>query len=261
MKRNKLKTLSLLALAGLVSLPSAKAATFVTGDLILGFRSPTNTPGSVVEVNLGSSASFAANDAASFLPVININDVLTAAFGGSWATSSDLRGGIAGTPGGTSFFASRVQTTVNPGTDQSSNPGSMTTTNFNSAVNNIGSYVGAFASLGTPAVTLYNGGLSFVSPIANNNTYEDWATGTSTFGVTAIHPGDDNFAAGASNFSLDIYEVVNTGASRVSTWQGTFHMDGTGQVYFSSTAVPEPGRAALGLIGAMGLLLRRRRRS
>ena len=93
MNTKRMKTLALVALAGLANMGPANAATYAVGDLLMSFRSLTAT-GSVVEVNLGSGATYTANNTAVNQFVININSALTSAFGAGWATDASLRSGI-----------------------------------------------------------------------------------------------------------------------------------------------------------------------
>jgi hypothetical protein len=99
-----------------------------------------------------------------------------------------------------------------------------------------------------------------------NTTYDTngstWAAFTNGGGTRG------NFGAGTSGTALDLFRSLGTttgaspsGTARVGSYEGTFHINGSGVVSYATTpaAVPEPSRALLLGLSATGLLFRRRR--
>ena len=106
-------------LAGAVALALTAIPTFAQntfyapGDLVLFFQKPGNT--NTVYVNLGNAATTFRSSAtganvATIPNIINVNTVLTSAFGGAWATDPDIYAGLAGV-----FDATPASTTLTNG--------------------------------------------------------------------------------------------------------------------------------------------------
>lgn len=258
--------IALLALAGSAFVVPAQAAvTFTAGDLILAVRSATEAQ--TYMVNLGSSISY--RDAtADITSIVNINTDLDAAFPGwenradvTWSifgvrASSTVVSPVSGDPGQT-IYVSRAETTV--GTQVAAFAAPSSTNHTNAAVSMSGIQV-EFSN-GTPT------GLPNATILADASTLYD------TAGVTwgAFNSSvKGNFGAGTAGTALDLFRSLGTttgaspsGTLRVGSYEGTFHINDAGTVSFTTTPtgsiVPEPSRALLLGIGAVGFIFRRRR--
>lgn len=265
--------LTALVVAGIsaVAFP-AKAATFATGDLILGFRSNTTTTQTLL-VNLGSATALRDANSSTGTTLINIGSALTDAFGATWATQTDLFWGAAGVYSSSDLdpvvngdpartvYATKAHTSLtdigvkNSGTASVSTDGGMSTISGNIAALQQ-TFIGSTAA--------YNGGLAAIVSTGANNNWEDLTTASNDFGsgfnwegVVGTSPGN----------VLDLYRILadTTGASptgtlRSGSWEGTISLGTDGAVTFASTAaVPEPSRTLLAFVGIVGLFMRRRR--
>ncbi|MBX7208522.1 MAG: PEP-CTERM sorting domain-containing protein [Verrucomicrobiaceae bacterium] len=272
--------IALLAIAGSAFVTPAKAAvTFTAGDLILGFRSTSSS--SVYLVNVGAATNY--RDAtADITNIVNINSDLTTAFGAGWTTQADLfwevagvranltsAGVVNGDPGQT-VYVSRAEPTVGTQTTAWGVTGqTVSATNLTAAAGKMVTVQGEFAAA-TPT-SLANATI-MPSSGAGSTSWDDtgysntWGAFTSTNGGTP----EGNFAAGTAGTALDLFRVLGTttganptGTLRVGSYEGTFHIDDSGNVGFSVApnyaAAPEPSRALLLGFGAMGFIFRRRR--
>lgn len=272
--------LTALVVAGITALAaSANAATFVAGDLLLGFRA-TGGQGSTSTyvVNLGSSYGTYRDATSNIASVIDIGSALTTIYGANWNTRSDLFWGIAGvrsnaasgaSVGGDPVktnYVSAAQTTINPGVSGNSNPWVVSGSTARATIaNNINDVQVSFAAAAGYGGANGNNTAEIATSVAN--TWEDKNTGTDSFALGSSIEG--NFGSGAAGTALDLYRILNTntGASPAGTvgtgsWEGTFTISNSGVVGFSVTAaaVPEPSRALLGGLGLFGVFFRRRRK-
>lgn len=272
--------LTALVVAGITALASsANAATYVAGDLLLGFRA-TGGQGatSTYVVNLGSSYGTYLNATTNNASVIDIGSALTTIYGSNWNTRSDLYWGIAGirssaasgaSVGGDPVktnYVSAAQTTVNPGVSGNSSPWVVSSSTTRQAIaNNIASIVSTFTAAAGYGGTNGNS-TAEIATNAVGQTWEDQNTGTDSFGLGGSIEG--NFGSGVAGTALDLYRILNTntGASPTGTvgtgsWEGTFTINNSGVVGFAVNAsvVPEPSRALLAGLGLSGIFFRRRR--
>jgi hypothetical protein len=265
----KTKIIALLALASsALVIPANAAVTFTQGDLILAVRSAVE--GKTYMVNLGAATGY--RDAtANITNIVNIDADLDANFAG-WETrdnvywslfgvrDSDPVGGVvAGDPGQT-IYVSRAQTTL--GTQRPAFNAPSGTNHGNAATNMSGVQV-LFAN-GTPT-GLANATVLLDSPTGYNATSTaTWAAFTATGGTVASN------ASGIDNTALDLFRSLGnttgaspTGTLRVGSYEGTFRISDTGIVSYSTTpavgVIPEPSRALLLGLGAVGFIFRRRR--
>ena len=254
--------LAMLVVAGIsaAALP-ANAATFVAGDLLLGFRASGGTGSSTnLVVNLGQADTVYRDATSSISNIADLGAILTSTYGSDWATRSDLSWGVVGV---------RTSSSLNSTAD-----GDPQRTNYLSVAQ------------GAPAPTISTSTArgDVATAIVDLGTVYAAASGTSYALLDASSPNswteqvvtDSNFKLGSSieassatgidDASLDLYRILHTttganptGTVGVGSLEGTFAIDSSGVVSFNVGAVPEPSRALLAAFGLAGLVLRRRR--
>lgn len=263
--------LTMLVVAGIsVAALPANAATFVAGDLLLGFRATGGTGStSNLVVNLGQADTVYRDATSGIANVADLGAILTSTYGSDWATRSDLSWGIVGVrdasgigaavvdgdPKRTSYI-SAAQTTYSPGTQQSSAwnvPGSTGRGDIATAINDLQV---AYAAASGTSLAVLDGTAA--------NSWTDQIVTDNNFKVGASIEASS--ANGIDATGLDLYRILNTttgasptGTVGVGSYEGTFTISSSGVVGFSVGAVPEPSRALLAGLGLGGLLLRRRR--
>lgn len=301
--KSKLRVLALAAGSLAITALSANAAnsSYAAGDLVLYFQQYGNS--NTLYVDLGAATTYrgaaTGPDVANILNIIDINTQLNAAFGGSWASLTNLYMGVAG------VYSSSTNTTavvngdpnrsiyVGQSRDAAGTVGSvnsagysgLSNTNMTQGSNNIIAMNSPFAdAAGTNG---YNGAAivspTSVSNIDNQNpfltsTIQDTGFGIFAGGVQQAGTAG-TFAANfgpVSNveFALDLYRIVATdsaagmvgqgesGILRTGTYEGSFTLSSDGKVSFVN-AVPEPSTYALFGCAAVviGFVAARRRKS
>jgi hypothetical protein len=299
--QNMIKS-SLVALAGAALLASpAMAVATSNGDLLIGFYQIDGTgavQNNTYVFNLGAAATFRENtltgiSVSTINPSIassNIGADLVTAFGANWANDGSVRWGVVG---------GLDQTTVGlvGGELQGTSYLSRATTAYENAATTtapalasgarltVRNNVEAFRGLGSnnTGITGANANGALVTIGANLNTFEDFITPSTQFGIPQNLLGV--FGAGSNvggqEGSLDIWRLINgattaslptsgidltsglgTGNVTVGTGQfiGTLNIDGTGNLTWgAATAVPEPSSALLlGVLGMLGIVRRNR---
>lgn len=273
--------LTMLAVAGIsmAALPANAATTFEPGDLLIGFRSNTNTTETlVVNITNGAFTNAAGvrdSNSNSGTVMANIGAALTDAFGADWATQTDLTWGVVGVYSSSSLdpavdgdpartlYISRANTAGTVGVQGSA---ALNVTGGNTAQNNIANAIAGFQqSFDTYGGTTQNGGDVAKIATSNVNTWEDFTSGSSDFGTGTNIEG---VAGTSTGRVLDLYRILGTttdanptGPLRGGTWEGTISLGTNGDVTFTAAAVPEPSRAILALGGLTVLFMRRRRRA
>ena len=272
----KTKIIALLALASsALVIPANAAVTFTQGDLILAVRSATE--GRTYMVNLGAAHGYkdATDDIAS---IVNIDTDLDANFA-NWENRSDVYWSLFGVraaatdaavvngdPGQT-IYVSKAQTTIGTQSTPFARP---STTNHGNAATNISGVQVQFAN-GTPTLLLN------ATVLLDDDTLYD-ATATATW--AAFNPGTSGSSAtGIDSTVLDLYRSLGTltgatggggnnggvvpGTTRNGSYEGSFRISSSGEVSYSFNptvaVIPEPSRALLLGLGAVGLIFRRRR--
>lgn len=275
--------LTTLVVAGIsmAALP-AKAATFVAGDLLVGFRATSGSASTATTntfvFNLGAATTIRDANTAS-LALGNIGTELTDVFGSDWASNSTLTWAAATVRSAT---ATTLDTSVvngdptqalyltrpnNSGEAGVFGSGSLniggTTAMTNASVAALG-FVNSFRDfVGTTTQT----GLAASIPYTVGNTFEDYTGGGSDFSSGQNLDVAVNTAQGRI---IDLYRILgtNTGANptsptaRTGVWQGTLSLGTDGAISFDpvAVAIPEPSRALLAAGGLVAIAFRRRRR-
>jgi len=278
-----------LTLAGLGFLAnSAMAAISIeSGGLAVAFYSTNAAETDTYVFDLGSGALFRENTS-SGVPVTTVNNTVPSAnigtdlvntFGANWYDSGEVRWMVVGTvkstdpvtngdPARTSYYSiARNNLSVNT-TIASISPtyrGTLCTqlTNFTEGV--------ALASQTVGANT--DGSIIAESQLRTVDEYVPPSVGT-YFGVSidpqqALASGSITNSGGAFEGALDLYRILHTATGADLTagfssgnavvgqgqYIGTLALDSTGNL----SVIPEPSSTLLGIAGALGLCLRRRR--
>jgi hypothetical protein len=268
----KTKIIALLALASsALVIPANAAVTYSQGDLVLAIRGGTEAKTLLVNLGLATNYRDATSGNAN---VVTILSDLNANFSG-WATRSDVTWGIFGVratsaiagvvngdPGQT-IYVSRAQTTLGTqATAWGSTGQTINVTNHTNGATNMNTVQGEFdiaegtTNLPSQAAVLADANTTYDT---NGSTWAAFTNGGGTRG---------NFGNGTLGTALDLFRSLGTttgaspsGTLRVGSYEGTFHINGSGVVSYATTpaAVPEPSRALLLGLSATGLLFRRRR--
>jgi len=240
---------------------SAQAALVVynPGDLLVGFRDVTGTKS--VVVNLGSAASFR-DDSLGFavgspvtLSLGDINTDLVATFGGSWASNSNMRWGIVGSPSNTATVGGDIATTVYASKAETTT-GTVGTgfllnnTNRGVASTTMMGLEGSTNGFNTYQASSNNTGLV----IQNNADPADWASfqpggnnSTASTGFKVINGGIE----GSLTQTLDLFR---TSAANSTSYVASFSLSGG-----SVSVIPEPSSLLVAGLGLGALAIRRRR--
>jgi hypothetical protein len=263
--------LTMLAVAGITALAaSANAATYVAGDLLLGFRATGGTGASSnLIVNLGQADTVYRDALANITSIVDIKTLLDSTYGVNWSTRSDLFWGVAGVRTASNLgaavdgdpvrtnYLSAAQSTYNPGTQQSTAWSVAGATSRADIAN-------AISSLATNFTTVAGTSSTAVMDSSTGSTWSTNNTGSNSFAVGSSI--ETSFASGASGSALDLYRILDrtsganpTGTVGLGSWEGTFTISNAGVVGFTVAAVPEPSRALLGGLGLAGVFFRRRR--
>jgi MYXO-CTERM domain-containing protein len=268
--------LTMLVVAGIsaAALP-ANAATFVAGDLLLGFRATGGTGATDnLIVNLGQADTVYRSATSNIASVVDIGSLLTSTYGTGWDARSDLFWGIVGNasndefataidgdPGVTNYLTKK-QSSLNPGTKSSTSPTAASSTARGNIANSITGLNGAFAA----ATDSVADGISAV--VVGTTSANSWSAGIAGSNFSLGSAIDAASASGIDATGLDLYRILNTNTDAAPTgtvgtgsWEGTFKISSTGVVGFdvSPAAIPEPSRAMLAALGLGGLIFRRRR--
>jgi hypothetical protein len=262
MKLKNTKWIALLAVSGLaISTQSAKAVN--NGDLIFGVRDASGAHNVSYEFDLGAPPPSAGTLAS------NLGADLTALFGANWYSNTNLQWSVIGYTPVNGLWSSVQESTY--GT-QSTDPwiGSAFGSGFrNATVTNIQSLDSAYAAGSDSGISGFTaGGTSAAGGVAlNNGTGNSYAYfqpgGGAGYSVSWNQYNPSNEAIGFSGSALDIYLVTNTTAA-TSVYKGTFTVDSSGNVVFStappSGATPEAGGALTLMSLGLGCLVSLRRR-
>jgi len=256
-------------LVGAAMTMAANAATtsYTADDLFIGFTKTGSTQDYLVNIGQASNYTSQTPSTTVTLSIGNIDTDLKAIFGSGYATDSTVQWGVIGTtrlstvgsdPAHT-IYASRAgdALTATPWTTGSS--GTLSTadakiatmaSNYNSKTSTANSNVGLIQSnIGTAS----NGAFASYQPGGANATGAASNLSFAYFTPTILAGG----GSGISSDNLALFRLA-AGASAPSSPEGTFSISSGGTVSF--TSVPEPTSAALGLLGTVLMVARRRRR-
>lgn len=292
--------------AGLLAISSVGAhaanSYYTAGDLVLTFQQDGG-PNSIY-ADLGNTATFrgaaTGPDAANAINKININSQLTAAYGASWATATNLYAGVAGV--WSTSATSNVLQSGDPARTLyvgASRGGAGTLGVANSTAYDLSSAGNTAMTTGASGIT------SMLTPFADTagtNGYNSLAVFATTTGLASaiaaqnpfLSPGIQGTAFGVFGggvqqvggtiaagtrlgsinnvvYALDLYriEAKNTIAGqvglndplRVGTFEGTIVLDNLGNVSFLDVVpVPEPSTYVMLGLVALGVIAVRRRK-
>lgn len=274
--KNILKTTILAAVGVALSATSAQAAplTYNLGDLLLGFRQGSAGATTDYVINIGQYSSYIGAPTGPLpLAIGSIGTDLTALYGASWTTRSDLFWGVVGYENTTktnTLYASKAESPIGtiPGTPKA--PGSNSAQA--GAANAFQSVGGAYAlndSLtGSGGAASNSAGLRQLTSDANSWASQLGGTQSFTGNSFSYFPTgiEGNFGAGTAGTALDLYQIIRTGTGPATAANnlGYFQISNSGVVSFgtpSPSPVPEPTGIAVGILaGLTGLMTRRRQR-
>jgi len=274
MKTKIILSTAILALAGIANSTSAQTAAF--NDLIFGFRATGGTGSGVnLEVNLGSVGSFVTQTAGTTVTLGNLSLTdLTANYGASWNTRSDLFFGAIGStnsiPGnlGPNNQANKtIWLTSAAGTSPFTAPAwnRQASASQANAISNIGAlYNGFNGSSSNYTVGANSSSLVFETSQAFSwSTNEAYSSGTvfQIFNPNSQFEQSTNTSGGS--VYADLYQVTPSAGGAAGTLLGSFALSSAGVLSFTAgtSAIPEPSTyAAIFGAAAMGVALLRRRR-
>lgn len=278
--KNTLKYLPLvLGGMGLFATSANGAVSLDNGFLAVAFYqvSSGSVQANTLIYDLGAASLYRENSVAASVSTINtglasanLGTELTNAFGANWADAGTVRWMIVGS-NQTAVNSDPSRTFYLSNMDPST---SFTSSSVRAAIaNNINTFRSPFQNITSTAnadaaqdpISRANSIDEFVPP---NNTINPNTYFTQSQNITKTL-GNGTVGSGSAGSTLNVYRVISAttggadltsgfgGTAAVGTPQfiGTFALSSTGNL----SVIPEPSAALLGLVGAMGLVLRRRR--
>lgn len=257
---NTISSIGLASITAIVmSMASANAATVanpVNNDIFVAFRASGGTGATTSYiVNLGQYSQFrdASLGSTTALTLGNIGADLTAAFGESWSTRSDLHWGIFGVSNSASpiLYASRDAANGGAWGALDINGRGTTASSIVSVLQGTNGYQGREATLNSPVAVFQPN-----SDLASSYAKQVATPGTNDFGSLSEWSSiEGNFGDGVGGTNLNLYRIAGSGV----TTPGHFSIDGSGAISFH--AIPEPSVALLGISGAFLWVGARRRKT
>ena len=268
MKLAFLKTSLMLVATSFGLSSTVSAATYLPGEIFLGFRIDGGTQDYLI--NIGQASLYKSPSASSFVvPVGNIGADLSAVFGANWSSNSAVHWAVMGTntntttttagdPGRT-LYASKAELTF--GVQESPWNRGASGTQSGPAGKLMGmagaaGYQGGTATANSPVGVIQN-----VSDSASYASYQPGGTALNSGGISFAYWNptiEGDFGAGAGLAALDLFRMAPGSSSLSGEYLGTFTIANDGVLTFSTSPVPEP--ASLTLLSALGFAVTRRRR-
>ncbi len=269
MKLSFLNTSLMLIAASLGLSSNASAATYVAGDIFLGFRIDGGTQDYLI--NIGQASLYKSPSASTFtVPVGNIGADLSTVFGSNWNSNSAVHWAVMGTntntttttagETGRTLYASKAELTFGvqetPWNRGASGTQSGPASKLMGMAGTAG-YQGGTATANSPVGVIQN-----VSDSASYASYQPGGTALNSGGISFAYWNptiEGDFGAGAGLAALDLFRMAPGSSSLSGEYLGTFTITNAGVLSFNTSPVPEP--ASLTLISALGLMITRRRRA
>ncbi len=241
------RAFALLALAGVMSAPAARAASATNGDLLLGVHATGGTGNDkVYTINLGQASTFTGATGPVQLTTSAVGTDLTALFGASWKTRSNVFWGVAGTIGSfnaigsdpaKTLYATREQsvigTTGTPWSRQSDTTQGTTTNKMVALITAFGNGTAATAANSVSQTTSDSNNWSTYQPggtVANSGP----APGTS---FAAFNPTiEGSFTNGTAGSVLDLFRMAPGTSGTPGDHVGRLIMNDSGVVTFIPVA-------------------------
>lgn len=255
MKLKNINSISALSAVFAMTLVSAHAAlvTYTQGDLLMGFRATSGQgAGTSYVVNIGQASGY--RDATTYgtVPIAgNIDADLTAIYGSGWSSRTDILWGIVGTPSNTATVGGDDVPTL-----YATKPGSATTGWQISGSSTRVAVATTIVSLQTSFATYTASANSAAAAIMTDSDQNTWRQYMASGGNGAYTAGNKDFGgfANIEGSLQDVLSLSRTTNASAGTIEGTFSISPAGLSF-----VPEPTSALLAGLGAVTLLLRRRR--
>jgi hypothetical protein len=265
----KLKASLLLLLGGLLTASTASAAllTYQPGDIFLGFRSTNPSVTRSYLVNIGPGSSF--RDATTTLSLGNYKADLDTVFGSTWVNDAQVSWSVIGTNSagvGANVDGDPVKTLYSTLAGNGAIPlsppvGPPSSFSGQAApaqkiVSMKDNWLTYSAAAGTGVSVAPN---SSFTTSGDSSSYATFAGGTAqpfSYFSTAL---EGNFGAGTAGTSLDLFRNIPASSTTRGSYEGTFLIDGAGNVTFNQ--IPEPSGAICLVLSGLALGTRRRRSS
>jgi hypothetical protein len=252
------KVKSVLVMAAMAA--SANAATYTTGDLLLGFRALSGT-GTAINyvVNIGQASAYRDGGVSGTIAIGDIATDLVATYGSNWYSRTDLQWAVIGSPSNTSTVSGDPSKTVYytiPNGDSSSGLAMGSTLRGTASTNMVGLERGATGFSSTQYTDSVN---SAYAKFVSTATPSDWASymnGGDNVGGRTVDFDAISEVEGIPATTLGLYR---SSTSSAGTYLGSFSLGSDGSLSFAS--VPEPSSVALTAIAALAAASRRRRNS
>lgn len=266
MKKHNLMLAALALISALAFSGTAKAVTYVSGDILLGFRA-TGGQGLTTNfvIDLGQASQFllgGVNATGSAVSLGNYGSALASDYGASWFSRSDLRfaavGGLTSTtydPTNTLFISRNETTFGTQATAPLRNTGSTQATRLGFITTIGNGYNSATAQATVVGNTVTEDTTQSFSP---GNTWQSQIPSLTSVYTTSL---ESTFVNGATSTALDLFELLPSTSGGAGNYIGRFTFDNSGNLSFQSQSVPEPGTYGLLLGGVLALVVVVRRRS
>ncbi len=262
----KFKASLLLLLGGLLTATTSQAAlTYTEGDIFLGFRSTDISVTRSYLVNIGLGSTYRDATATFTVPVGNIASDLATVFGPGWASDSKVFWAVVGT---NNKFSSPA-TDGDPARTLYSSLAGNGTIPFADPIGPLRQVSGTQVTPATRIDDMKNSWLTYTASTTATNAASMLNSDTQSYGTyaSASQPFsyfattmEGNFGSGVAGTSLDLFRAnPRTATGQTAPYEGTFTIDGTGNLTFN--VIPEPTGAVCLILTGLAFGARRRRTS